>query len=223
VYCRNTIIRNVAVNTEGGANTDGCNPDSWSNVLIEGCFFSTGDDCIAINSGLGEDGVRVGRPCENILIRNCRMEEGHGGVVIGSGMSGGVRNVYAHDCSFTGTATGIRLKTMRGRGGVVENVWFENITMSAIECDAIRLNMFYGCITVEPKSDNQPVFRNITVKNVRCDGAETGIFLRGLPESKLQNITLEQVSVTANKGMVCSNVDGLRMNDVGVEATENAQ
>jgi polygalacturonase len=101
VYCEGVIVRDVTVRTEG-PNTDGLNPDSCRNVLVEGCTFATGDDCVAINAGMNEDGWRVGRPCENVVIRRCRMIEGHGGVVIGSGMSGGVRNVYVHDCVFEG-------------------------------------------------------------------------------------------------------------------------
>ena len=217
VYCENVIVRNVSVITEvDGPNTDGLNPDSCRNVLIEDCFFSTGDDCIAINSGLNEDGRRVGRPCENVLIRRCRMEHGHGGVVIGSGMSGGVRNVHAHDCDFRGTDRGIRLKSMRGRGGVVENVWFDNVTMADITHEAIQINMFYGSTSADPQTDAAPTFRDIHLTNVSCDGAAAAVELIGLPERPLENVTLKQIRVRAHKPMICQDVAGLAIEDVAI-------
>ena len=130
-HCDNVIVRGVTVQTTG-PNGDGLNPDSCRNVLVEGCTFDTGDDCIAINSGMNEDGWRVGIPCENIHIQGCTMREGHGAISIGSGMSGGVRNLYAHDCTVTGGDQGIRLKSMRGRGGFIENVYFENFQLSGL-------------------------------------------------------------------------------------------
>jgi polygalacturonase len=111
----------------------------------------------------------VGRTCENIVIRNCHMSEGHGAVAIGSGMSGGVRNVHVSDCRFTGGDQGIRLKSMRGRGGFVENVYFENIYMANLRREAIILNMFYGSSTAASRSDAAPVFRNIHVRDVTCE------------------------------------------------------
>lgn len=220
VYCEQVTIRNVKVLTEG-PNTDGLNPDSCRNVLVEGCFFSTGDDCIAINSGMNEDGWRVGRPCENIEIRNCRMENGHGGVVIGSGMSGGVRNVYAHDCAFKGPWKGIRMKSMRGRGGLVENIRFENIAMENIPMEAIDINLVYEWTTVKPNSQKPPKFRNIGVSNVTCRGADTGVLVQGLPESSIDAVTLERLDMRGlKKGIVCQNVAGLNIIDasMGVSA-----
>lgn len=213
VYCSDVIIRNCQVRT-CGPNTDGLNPDSCRNVLIENCSFHTGDDCIAVNAGLNEDGWRVNRPCENIVIRNCTMTGGHGGVVIGSAVSGSVRNVYACDCKITGTAQGIRLKSMRGRGGTVENILFEDISLNDIELDAIHINMFYDASTIEPKTDTPSVFRNITVRNVSGKGAKTAVFLRGFPEQKLQNIRLENIDLTAENSMLCSDVSGLCLEQV---------
>ena len=165
VYCDNVLVRGVTVNTEG-PNTDGLNPDSCRNVLVESCSFATGDDCIAVNSGMNEDGWRVARPCENVVIRNCTMTEGHGAVSIGSGMSGGVRHVYISDCRFTGGDQGIRLKSMRGRGGLVEDVHVDNILISGLRQEAIVLSMFYGSSTAASRSDAPPVFRDIHIKNV---------------------------------------------------------
>jgi polygalacturonase len=198
VYCENVLVRNVTVQTTG-PNTDGLNPDSCRNVVIEGCSFSTGDDCIAINSGMNEDGWRVGRPCENIVIRNCAMSEGHGAVVIGSGMSGGVRNVY---------------KSMRGRGGIVENVYFENIQMAGLRREAIVLNMFYGSSTAASRSDAPPIFQNICIKNVTCESAGVAVAIRGLPEQRMEHLVLENLHLNAIEGIQCQDVDDLTLDNV---------
>ncbi len=213
VYCENVIVRNVDVLTTG-PNTDGLNPDSCRNVLIENCTFETGDDCIAINSGMNEDGWRVNRPCENIEIRNCRMTGGHGGVVIGSAMSGGVENIYFHDCEISGTMQGIRMKSMRGRGGYVKDVRFENIEVNSITNQAVQINMFYEFTTVEPDSDTPPEFCDITIKNVHGADNKTGILVRGLPESPVRNITLEDIALSAEEGFVCSDAEGMKMKNV---------
>lgn len=213
VYCENVLIRGVTVRSEG-PNTDGLNPDSCRNVLVEGSSFSTGDDCIAINSGMNEDGWRVGRPCENIVIRNCHMSEGHGAVAIGSGMSGGVRNVYVYDCHFAGGDQGIRLKSMRGRGGFVENVYFENIRMAGLRREAIVLNMFYGSSTAASRSDTAPVFRNVHIKNVTCESAGVAIVIRGLPEQPIERVVLEDLHLNAIEGIRCQDADGLTLSGV---------
>ena len=216
VYCENVIVRNVHIHTEG-PNTDGLNPDSCRNVLIEDCDFCTGDDCIALNSGMNEDGWRVNRPCENILIRRCRMTGGHGGLVIGSAVSGGVRNVYAHDCEISGTMQGIRLKSMRGRGGFVEHVLFEDIRVSGITHEALTISMFYPFSTVVPRSETPSSFRDITIRRVHGTGLHTGIELRGLPERKLSDVRLEAIRLSAPNAFVCVDVEGLVMD--GVEVT----
>lgn len=213
VYCENIIIRGITIDTDG-PNTDGLNPDSCRNVLIENSDFATGDDCIAINSGMNEDGWRVNRPCENVLIRNCRMSRGHGGIVIGSGMSGGVRNILARNCDIQKTEMGIRLKSMRGRGGVVENVEFRDIKVENIEGVAIQVNMFYGATTVDPTSNVPPLFRNIRIENVSGSGI-TAVQLKGLPESHLCNIALRNINISASEdAMQCSDVDNLTLENV---------
>lgn len=216
VYCTDVIIRGVSVLTHG-PNTDGLNPDSCQNVLIENCTFDTGDDCIAINSGMNEDGWRVNRPCENIEIRNCRMNGGHGGLTIGSAVSGGVRNICAHDCQIQGTWQGIRLKSMRGRGGYVENVKFENIEINHVSEQAIQINMFYEASTVIPKSDTPSDFKNITIRNISGRGAGTGIEIKGLPEHRLRNISLENIRLSAKNAFYCDNVESISLKDVEVD------
>lgn len=210
VYCDNVIIRHVKVLTDvHGPNTDGLNPDSCRNVLVEHCHFSTGDDCIAINSGMNEDGWRVNRPCENILIRHCVMEHGHGAIVIGSGMSGDVRNVHVHDCACHGTGRGIRLKSMRGRGGCVEDIRFERMTMTGIAAEAVTIDMYYGATTVPPRSSTPPLFRRILVRDIQCDSAKHAVRLRGLVEQPLEDIRLENLDITAPTGITVDNVVGL--------------
>lgn len=213
VYCENVVIRNVHVRTTG-PNTDGLNPDSCKNVVIEDSDFCAGDDCVAINSGLNEDGWRIGRACENIEIRRCRMTGGHGGVVVGSAISGGVRNVYVHDCTITATMQGLRMKSMRGRGGVVENIHFENIKIEDVSHEALQINMFYEFSTVMPKTKEPSIFRNIRFVNIWGKGAKVGLMLKGLPERKLENILLRNVELTAQEAMVCSDVSGLVMDQV---------
>jgi polygalacturonase len=213
VYCENVIVRGVTVNTEG-PNTDGLNPDSCRNVLVEGCSFATGDDCIAINSGMNEDGWRVARPCENIVIRGCTMSEGHGAVAIGSGMSGGVRNVHVSHCRFTGGDQGIRLKSMRGRGGMVENVHFEDIQMVGLRQEAIVLSMFYGSSTAPSRSDAAPVFRDVHVRDVTCDSVGMAINIRGLPGPSVERVVLENLRLNAVVGIHCQDVRDLTLRDI---------
>jgi polygalacturonase len=217
VYSSNLTVRGVTVETNG-PNNDGCNPDSCSGVLIEHCRFSTGDDCIAINSGMNEDGRRVGRPCENIVIRHCHFARGHGGVVIGSGMSGGVRNVYAHDCDCRGTDIGVRLKSRRGRGGWVENVTVERLDMSNVRFEPIRINMYYTASSSEPLTDEPPAFRRIRIRDIRCRGAEHALLLRGLPEVRLSDVTLGNIDIHATHGAIIEDVEGLHLEDVRVRA-----
>ena len=215
VYCEDVVIRDVKVCTNGH-NTDGLNPDSCRNVLIDGCTFSTGDDCVAINAGLNEDGWRVGRPCENIEIRNCIMSGGHGGIVVGSAISGSVKNVYAHDCKITDTMWGIRMKSMRGRGGCVDGVRFENIIIENCERDAVQITMFYESSTIMPHSDAPTEFKNISLKNIKASGAPNGIEIKGLPEKPLTSILLEDMEITADRAMTIQDVKTIVMKNVNV-------
>lgn len=221
VYCENVRVKGITVATTG-PNTDGLNPDSCRNVWIEDCDFSTGDDCIAVNSGMNEDGRRVGRPCENIVIRSCRMHAGHGGIVIGSGMSGGVKNVFAEDCRVSGTNQGIRLKSMRGRGGYVKNVRFERICLEDILEEAVQISIFYPYSTVEPKSDAAPEFSDIYLSEISGDSRRLALEIRGLPEKFLRNITLDTVALEGEEGMVCDCAEGLTMRNVDIKCRDRA-
>ena len=216
VYCENVKIAGVNVKTTG-PNTDGLNPDSCKNVWIEKCTFSTGDDCIAINSGMNEDGWRVGRPCENIVIVDCDFNGGHGGIVIGSGMSGGVKNVYAANCRIGAVDWGIRLKSMKGRGGYVRDIRIEDIEISGTLREAIQITMYYPYTTVEPKSDALPEFSYIYMSNIRGYSEQYGMIIRGLPEKKLTDIMLSDIKIKAPKACVCDCVERLSLERVELE------
>jgi len=220
IYCENVIVRGVTVQNAGppkGPNNDGINLDSCRNALVEYCTLDTGDDCICLKSGLNEDGWRVGRPTENVVIRYCLTKRGHGGAVIGSDMSGDVRHVLVHDCVYDGTLYGVRLKSARGRGGVVEDVWVRGITMKNILGSAVLINTFYKAwaVTSEGKA---PLFRRIHIQNVSCEGARAAVEITGLPEQSIENVTLERLSISAKTGLTATDVNGLVMSNVNIKA-----
>lgn len=195
VYCENVLVKGVTVHTTG-PNTDGLNPDSCRNVWIEKCTLETGDDCIAVNSGMNEDGWRVNRPCKGIYIVDCDMNAGHGAIVVGSGMSGGVENVYAENCRIRNTMQGIRIKSMRGRGGYIKNVLFQNIRIDAVSEEAIQISMFYPYSTVAPLNGVPPVFDGITIRNISGSAAKQAKVIRGLEDSPITNLVLETIKVS---------------------------
>jgi len=214
VYCENVLVRSVTV-TNDGPNNDGFNADSCRNVVVEHCTFATGDDSVAIKSGLNEDGWRVGRPSENIVVRHCRMMRGHGGVVIGSDMSGGVRNVFVHDCDFSGSQIGIRLKSSRGRGGIVENVYYRDIDLGDISGQAITVHTDYKAYFGSDEG-KAPTFRKIHISDVVCRRAGQAVRISGLPEQPIEDLILENVTMAAREGAACSNVKDLRLANVAV-------
>ncbi len=216
VYCRDVTVRGVNVHT-AGPNTDGLNPDSCERVLIENCSFHTGDDCIAVNAGMNEDGWRVGKPCRDIYIQNCTGSRGHGGVVIGSAMSGGIENVYARNCSFTGLKMGIRLKAKRGRGGYVRNIHFENFTLTDIKQTAVIVDMYYPS-GLKPLTETPPDFSAISIRKVSGNCLQTAVSLQGLPEQRLRDVHLEDIGLSGEQGLVCQDVDGLTLNHVRIRA-----
>lgn len=184
----NVIVRNVKV-IGHGPNNDGCNPESCSDVLIEGCYFDTGDDCIAIKSGRNNDGRRVNVPSENIVIRNCRMREGHGGVVIGSETSGGVRNVFAENCTMDSPNLdrALRIKTNSVRGGTVENVYLRNITVGQVSEAVLKVNFLYG---EGDAGDFVPTVRNINMENVTSGKSKYALAITAYERSPVAGIHL---------------------------------
>ena len=224
-YCENVIVRNVRIETEGAyghvPNGDGVDPSSCKNVLIEQCTFDTGDDCIAIKAGRDADGLRVGRPTENIVIRHCRGLRGHGGIVIGSETAGGVSNVYAFDCVFNGTDRIVRIKTARGRGGILENLWFRQMSADTIEAEALHINMLYTGTRLPafPVTATTPVIRNTHFSNVSCTYAKgRPIEILGLPESLVENVTFDSIAMHGARGIACTDARGVTFKNMKVNA-----
>ncbi|MDB5231811.1 MAG: glycoside hydrolase family 28 protein [Chitinophagaceae bacterium] len=232
LMCENLTVRNVyAKNPWYAQNGDGIDVESCKNVLIENSTFDVGDDGICIKSGRDAAGRKRGMPTENLLVRNCTVYHAHGGFVIGSEMSGGARNLYVENCTFIGTDIGLRFKTTRGRGGVVENVFVNNINMKDIVGEAILFDMYYAAqdpvplagekrqapkVEIKPVSEETPLFKNFFVNNIVCDGAEKAVFIRGLPEMHIQNIQLENMVIQARKGIEMSEATGITFRNVNV-------
>ena len=218
-------IRGVMVkNPWYGQNGDGLDLESCKNVVVENSVFDVGDDGICIKSGRDVQGRERGMPTENVLIRNSTVYHAHGGFVIGSEMSGGARNIIVENCSFIGTDIGLRFKTTRGRGGVVENIFIRNINMKDIPGEAILFDMYYEAkdpivlagerreppkVEIKPVTDETPVFQNIYIKNVAVDGAEKAIYVRGLPEMNVKNIVMEDMVIQAKTGLDMTEASGI--------------
>lgn len=187
VLCENVIVENVKVISHG-PNNDGCDPESCKNVLIKDCYFDTGDDCIAIKSGRDEDGRAIGRPAENHIIEGCTMKDGHGGVVIGSEISGGARNIYAVNCIMDSPDLDrvLRIKTSSSRGGVIENVFMKDVKVGRYRDAAVTCNMFY-----EKPGNFMPTIRNILVENLVVEnGGNYGLFVNAYKESPVENLRM---------------------------------
>lgn len=203
--CDNVTIRGITIQNPADApNTDGINPDSCSNVRISDCQVDVGDDCITIKSGKEDDGRRELKACENITVTNCTLLHGHGGVVIGSEMSGSVRNVVISNCVFVGTDRGLRFKGRRGRGGVVEDVRASNIIMDGVLCP-ISVNLFYAPgargekkvteMTPFPVDAGTPRFRRIHLSNITARRVKyCAAYLLGLPEMHVDDFSCENVT-----------------------------
>jgi len=227
LMCEDLTIRNVTVkNPWYSQNGDGLDIESCKNTLVYNSNFDVGDDAICIKSGKDEDGRKRARPTENLVINNCIVYHGHGGVTIGSEMSGGVKNVSVSACTFIGTDVGIRFKSNRGRGGVVENIYFSDINMINVPTQAISFNMYYrGMSVTEILAEGTnvetttgeapgvtvetPQFKNISIKNITCKGALQAVYLEGLPELNLEKITLENIDIEADNGLECHDANGL--------------
>jgi polygalacturonase len=185
-FCTNVIVRNVKIKSHG-PNNDGCDPDSCRDVLIEGCVFDTGDDCIAIKSGRNDDGRRVGVPAENHIIRNCQMKDGHGGVVIGSEIAGGCRNVFVENCDMDSPnlERALRFKSNARRGGLVENVYMHNVQVGRVTEAILTVDHQYEEGT---KGDFQPIVRNVVIENVTSKSSPRVMWIAGIPNGTIDNI-----------------------------------
>ena len=213
LYCENVTIHSVVIHNPESPNTDGINPDSCRHVHISDCHISAGDDCITIKSGRDADGRRVGHPAEDYTIDNCTMADGHGGVVIGSETSGGVKNIAIANCIFDGTDRGIRIKSARGRGGVVEDFRVNNIVMRNIKNEAVIITTYYEKSDPEPVSERTPVFRNIRMSGLTGD-AKIAVDLSGLAEMPLENISLSDIKLDTTTGAVIRDAKNVSLHNV---------
>lgn len=217
VFCQNLTFEGLTIeNPEHAANTDGINPESCRDVRILGCHIDVGDDCITIKSGRDAQARRLARPAENYTITGCTMKKGHGGVVIGSEMSGGVRRVAISNCVFEGTDRGIRLKSTRGRGGVVEDVSVSNVIMKDIRISALTLNLRYTDAPEEPLSERTPAFRHIHFAAIRGT-AEQATLLEGLPEGPIEDVSFADIDLRCSTGMSLRHARDVRLRDVRVD------
>lgn len=227
------IIRNITVrNPWYSQNGDGLDVESCKNVLIENSSFDVGDDAICIKSGKDKDGRDRGVPCENIIVKNNIVYHGHGGVTVGSEMSGGVKNLHVSNCTFMGTDVGLRFKSTRGRGGIVENIFISDIFMTDIPSQAISFDLYYGGKSIAetlaeggtqirnksmPVNIETPQFKNISIKNVTIAGAYQAVFLQGLPEMNLENIEISNLIARAENGFSIIDTDGIKINNVKLD------
>ena len=230
LLCQHITLRNLTVRNPWYAqNGDGLDLESCRNGLVENCTLDVGDDGICIKSGRDEEGRKRGVPTENIIVRNCTVLHAHGGFVIGSEMSGGARNLFVSNCQFLGTDVGLRFKTARGRGGIVEKIYVTDVNMTNLPGEAILFDMYYSAkdpvpqagesselpvIEAKPLDEGTPRFRDFHISNVVCRGAETAILIRGLPEMAIRNISIENTVIQANKGLVCIEAEGVTLKNV---------
>ncbi|MBK6825458.1 MAG: glycoside hydrolase family 28 protein [Chitinophagaceae bacterium] len=229
-------VRNIFVKNPWYAqNGDGIDVESCKNVLIENSVFDVGDDALCMKSGRDEAGRKRGMPTENVIIRGCTVYSSHGGFVIGSEMSGGARNIYVSNCTFIGADIGLRFKTTRGRGGIVENIFIKDIYMKDIPAEAILFDMYYMAkdpvalagekrelpkVEMKPVDETTPQFRNFHISNVYCNGAEKGIFVRGIPEMHVKDIVLENMVLQADKGIDIQEASGISLKNIKIISKE---
>ena len=229
-------VRNITVKNPWYAqNGDGIDVESCRYVLIENSVFDVGDDGLCIKSGRDEEGRKRAMPTQDVIIKNCTVYNAHGGFVIGSEMSGGAKNIFVDDCTFVGSDIGLRFKTTRGRGGIVENIFINNINMQNIPGEAILFDMYYMAkdpivlegeareapkVTFEPITDATPQFKNIYIKNVVCNGAEKALFIRGLPEMNIQNIQIENFMANTKQGIQINEAKNISLKNIQVNASK---
>lgn len=237
LMCENVILDRVQVrNPSFAQNGDGLDLESCKNSIIVNSTFDVGDDGICIKSGKNEDGRKRGMPCENVIVDNCTVFKGHGGFVVGSEMSGGVKNILVSNCQFLGTDVGLRFKSARGRGGVVENIYIRNISMTDIETEPLLFNLYYGgksaVETLEEKeevkqaevipavNETTPAFRNIYVQNVNCSQARRAMYFYGLPEQQIDNINIENYAVHSRLGAEINESKNIKLKNISIFAEQ---
>lgn len=231
LMCEDLTVRNIDVrNPWYSQNGDGIDIESCKNTVLYNSTFDVGDDGICIKSGKDEDGRERNMPTENLIIKNCIVFHGHGGVTVGSEMSSGVKNMHVSGCTFIGTDVGLRFKSKRGRGGVVEGIYISDVDMINIPTNAISFNLYYGGLSVSEMLEQEedlssqhkipevteetPQFKDISIKNITCKGAYQAIYLQGLPEMNLENVLLENLTMEAENGFVCMDAEGVTVKNL---------
>ena len=239
LMCENVTIEGLTVrNPWYSQNGDGLDLESCKNAIITDCSFDVGDDGICIKSGKDADGRKRGMPCENVIVNNCVVYHGHGGFVVGSEMSGGVKNISVSNCQFLGTDVGLRFKSTRGRGGVVENIFIKNIDMINIPTDALLFDLYYGGKSasevladgdevkeedvIPAVTEETPAFRNISISRVNCQGARRAMYFNGLPEMNVENVTVNDCNITAQLGAEIVETTGATFKNVKITPTNGA-
>ena len=215
VLCRNVIVRNLHISTHG-PNNDGCNPESCSDVLIKDCYFDTGDDCIAIKSGRNADGRRLKAPTENIVVQGCTMKDGHGGITVGSEISGGVRNLFAENCRLDSPNLdhALRVKNNAMRGGLLENLHFRNIEVGQVAHAVITIDFNYE---EGAKGSFTPIVRDYTVDNVRSGKSKYAVDVQGLPSAPIINLRLTNCTFdNVADGSIVKNVKDATVDNVKI-------
>jgi len=237
LMCEDLTVKDINVKNPWYAqNGDGIDVESCKSVLLESSTFDVGDDGICIKSGRDEAGRKRGMPTEDMIVRNCTVYHAHGGFVIGSEMSGGAKNLHVNDCTFIGTDVGLRFKTTRGRGGVVEKIYISNITMKNIVGEAILFDMYYAAqdpvplagekrelprVEFKTVDETTPQFRDFHISNIVCTGAETAVFIRGLPEMHVKDVVLENLSMQSDKGIDMQEASGILFKNTKIIAADS--
>jgi polygalacturonase len=220
LYCENVTIRNVIVETYPGRNTDGVDIDSSREVRISDSFFSTGDDAICLKSGKDADGRRVNRPTENVTIANTTVRRGHGAVVLGSETAGSIRNVVATGIVSQHTDKGVRIKSGRARGGVVENIRFDDWIIEDPAGAAIEVTNYYTRVPDEPVSARTPVFRNISIGHMTINRAPIAVSIEGLPEMPIEGLRLTDIVASSKVGLKAYNTAGMELSHLAIDPAE---
>jgi polygalacturonase len=222
-FSDNVTVNGITVeNPSNSPNTDGMDLSSCRNVHISNSHFSVGDDCIVIKSGRDEDGREAAKPTENITITNCTMLRGHGGVVIGSEMSGSVRRVTISNCVFDGTDRGIRIKTMRGRGGVIEDILVSNVMMYNMVNEGVLITLRYQATQSEPLSARTPSAKNIQISDVTVRGGDRPIEIYGLEEMAVSQVSFSNIQSTTRRGILLENSSDISFHDIRMEIKEGS-
>lgn len=228
-YCDGVIIRGVTINSIGIPRGDGIDIESSKNVLIEYCTLRTGDDCLAMKAGRGLDGLRVNKPTENVVVRYCLAEKGHGGITIGSETAGIIRNLYVHDCVFNNEGNGIRFKTRRPRGGGGEKLYYERIRMN-VEETALRWDMLGSAVHVGAAADRStkiainkltPHFKDIQIKDLIIENASQFVRIDGIPESPLENVMIRNVQSNSEKLFGATDAKNIKLTNAQLKSKDD--